>query len=197
MVTVSILNTGVGNVASVYASFSRLGAKVAIIRSPEEVLLAKAVVLPGVGSFGAGMSALSESGFDLLLLQRLNKGLPTLAICLGMQLLCRSSEESEGVKGLGFIDGTIKKFLPPLRVPHFGWNTVENKQNNESEYAYFANSYYLAEAPKGWTSYWSEYGQRFVSMIKKEKVLATQFHPEISGQYGEKLLLNWLQEASC
>lgn len=197
MVTVSILNTGVANIASVYASLSRLGAKVTIISTADEILSAKAVVLPGVGAFGAGINALSENGFDAPLLERINIGLPTLAICLGMQLLCSSSEESNGVKGLGLIDVEIKKFMPPLRVPHFGWNKVVNEKSDESEYAYFANSFYLPEAPLGWTSYWSEYGQRFVSMIRKEKILATQFHPEISGEYGRKILMNWLREASC
>lgn len=197
MRSVSILTTGVSNIASVYSSFERFGVKVSITKTLEEISNAPALILPGVGSFGAGMKALRDNGFDDPLRQRIKNGLPTLCICLGMQMLCNESEESSGVIGLGIINQKVKKFPKPFRIPQFGWNQVYSDDLRYKEYAYFANSYYLPEAPTEWTCYWSNYGIPFVSMIKRGGVLATQFHPELSGEYGRKLLSNWMQEVSC
>ena len=196
-VTVSILNTGVANIASVRAALQKAGAQVENISKADEILKAQALILPGVGAFKEGMKSLRDNQNENVLLERLDLGKPTFAICLGLQLLCDASEESPGIKGLGFIKSSIKKFPESLRVPHFGWNRVHKESEESGSYAYFANSYRLTEAPKGWEVFWSEYGEPFVAMLRRGSVVAAQFHPELSGVFGRKILSSWIKEISC
>ncbi|MCE2883127.1 MAG: imidazole glycerol phosphate synthase subunit HisH [Planctomycetaceae bacterium] len=152
-------------------------------------------MLPGVGAFAPAMKRLRESGLVEPLQERVGQGGPTLAICLGLQLLGRASEESPGTEGLGIIDSCATRFDGPVRVPQMGWNLVEPERGFEAAlagHAYFANSYRLVTRPAGWSAAWSTHGGRFVAAIQRGSVVACQFHPELSGAYGRDLLRSWL-----
>lgn len=216
---VVIIATGIANTASVEAAFARLGAEVAHTTDAGLVARARAVVLPGVGSFGAGMDVLRRLELVEVLRERIAHGRATLAVCLGLQLLCRGSEESPGVEGLGVLDAVVRRFPDTVSVPQFGWNRVragEGSRLIEDGYAYFANSYRIlperdARAQDGgaplagargceWGSDWmratTEYAGAFVSAIERGAVLGCQFHPEISGAWGQALLGRWLATAT-
>lgn len=201
MASVVIAATGVANTASVRAAFARLGVECELSASAESVARARAVVLPGVGSFAAGMAALRGGGVDEAICARIQRGAPTLAICLGMQLLFEASEESEGVQGLGVVTGTVRRFAGGLRVPQMGWNTLVAPDTCEmlrSGAVYYANSYRVEQEPRGWRAAMSEYGGAFVGAIEREGspgVVACQFHPELSGAFGAGLLRRWLVAA--
>ncbi len=191
---VSIINTGVANIASIQSAFMKLGYDTKFVDSTQDVLESKAVVLPGVGAFEAGMSALNLLGIGRPLKERITDGKPTLAVCLGMQLLCESSEESPGVEGLGVVPGSIRRFSPGIRTPHFGWNMVSGSSYFGTGYAYFANSFRLGDDPgDGWEVATCGHGEPFVAALRKGAVVACQFHPEISGDFGFSILENWLE----
>ena len=192
---VTIVETGVANIASLIAAFDKLGVDAGLTGRPEEVAAAERLVLPGVGSFGAGMEMLQEAELVDPLEERLTAGEPTLAVCLGMQLLCERSEESPGVAGLGVVPAAVERFPAEVRSPQFGWNEVEADDECRmltTGYAYFANSYRLAEKPEGWAVATADYGGRFVAALERGAVVACQFHPEISGEWGLALLERWL-----
>jgi glutamine amidotransferase len=191
---VSIINTGVANIASIESAFAKLGYATEFVGSAADIAIAKAVVLPGVGAFEAGMSALRSLGFDAALVERINAGKPTIAVCLGMQLLCESSEESPGVVGLGVLKCPVGKFSAGIRTPHFGWNQVSGSSFFGSGYAYFANSFRLGIDPgEGWEVAMCDHGEPFVAAIRRGTVVACQFHPEISGDFGFSILRKWLE----
>lgn len=194
--TVGIVRTGVANTASVAAAFMRLGCDWAFIEAASEVERAELLVLPGVGTFGAGMQALRAQGLTSAFTDRIAAGLPTLAICLGLQLLCASSEESPGVRGLGVIDAEVERLGGDgVRLPQFGWNRVTADPTAtmlRSGHAYYANSYGLQGTPTGWTCATTDYSGVFIAALEKGPVLACQFHPELSGAYGSSLLERWL-----
>lgn len=190
-----IIDTGVANTASVLAALKRCGTKASVSAAPGDVERAAFVVLPGVGAFAAGMDRLNRAGLVAPLLDRISSGRPTLAICLGMQLLCRASEESPSAAGLGMIDAEIGSFPEGVRRPQFGWNLVTpgpGCTGITSGYAYFANSYRLGSAPAGWSAAMSEHGGPFVAALERGGVLACQFHPELSGVWGSELLRGWI-----
>lgn len=190
---VAIVETGVANVASIRAALSRCGARSRPTRSAEEVCRADAVVLPGVGAFAAGMQRLLDDGTGDAIVRRVRAGRPTLAVCLGLQLLCEGSDESPGVDGLGIIGGRVRRLRGPT-VPQFGWNRVEptNGWLVRSGYAYFANGFCLRSAPRGWSVARARHGEAFVAAVERDGLLACQFHPELSGTWGRELLSRWL-----
>jgi imidazole glycerol phosphate synthase glutamine amidotransferase subunit len=197
--SVTVVPTGVANLASILAGLRRAGARPDVAGGVEAISSASRLVLPGVGSFEAAMTELRKRRLDKPLRDRMREGRPTLAICLGLQLLGSGSEESPGTPGLGVFDGRATRFDSDVRVPQLGWNWVEPEpaaQWFEAGYAYFANSYRLHTCPPGWQAVWSEHGGRFVAGIQRGAVLACQFHPELSGRWGIALLGRWLQ-ASC
>ena len=200
MADVVIVDSGVANLASITSGFVRLGASVAVTRDPIVVRRAPRVVLPGVGAFGAGMGALRAGGLDGAIRDVAASGTPLLGVCLGMQLLCEASEETPGVRGLGLIAGACRRLPGDVRVPHLGWNTVTAAPSGglvATGVAAFANSYALRDAPPGWTAAWTTHGIRFVAALEQEgdRVVACQFHPELSGAYGAGLLGRWLTGA--
>jgi len=195
---VTIIETGIANTASVIAALTRCGAEVEMTRDRAQVEGAEMLVLPGVGSFGAGMERLGRDGLIEPVRERIGARRPTLAVCLGLQLLCSSSEESPGVGGLGVIDGVVGAFPDAVRRPQFGWNSVTPEPGCaliETGYAYFANSYRLQQAPRGWSAAHADHGGRFVAALENASVLACQFHPELSGAWGAALLSRWLAGA--
>ncbi len=195
---VLIIDTGVANTASVAAALRRAGAAVTLTADAGAAARTDRLVLPGVGAFRAGMERLRDQGLADVLRDRLDQGRPTLAICLGMQLLCRASEESPGVGGLGVIDADLQRFPDDVRRPQFGWNTVtadEDCSLLQTGAAYFANSYRLVEAPPGWRVARADHGGPFIAALERRGVLACQFHPELSGRWGAGLIDRWLVRA--
>ena len=194
---VIIVQTGLANVASVQAAFERLGCEVKVTDDPSNVADAERLVLPGVGSFGAGMDTLMRRELATVLRRRIEAGAPTLAICLGMQLLATCSDESPGVQGLACLPASVSAFPKTVDTPQFGWNRIVPEPGGlltEPGYVYFANSYRFTEAPEGWTASWATYGDRFCASLQRGAVLACQFHPELSGAYGAELLNRWLRQ---
>lgn len=195
---VSIVSTGTANLASVCAAIERLGARLRIVDDAASVTGARHLVLPGVGAFGTAMEHLRERRLAEPLALRVQAGKPTLAICLGMQLLAEGSEESPGIQGLGILHGRITRFAGDLRVPQIGWNRVEPSSECrliEPGFAYYANSYKLDSPPAAWAAAKTRYGEPFVAAIERGGLLACQFHPELSGDWGLRLLRQWLDSS--
>ena len=192
---VIVVPTGTANTASVLAAFRRLGARPRLCDDAGVVAKAPYAVLPGVGVFAAAAKQLDDLELRNVLRRRIEDGLPTLAICLGMQLFCAGSEESPGASGLGIVPTTARRFSGELRVPQLGWNRVEpmGSELMEEGDAYFANTYRIEDMPPGWAGAWTRYGKPFVSALEQGPVLACQFHPELSGAWGARLLARWLE----
>lgn len=192
---IAVIVTGVANTASVLAAWRRLGADARPTEDPDVVRRADRVELPGVGSFGAAMERLRVLGIDQALRERVQAGRPTLAVCVGLQVLCDASEESPGETGLGLVPGTVRRFPGTVRVPQFGWNRVFASLAGPvgNGYAYFANSYRLPEAPVGFSAATADHGGPFVAALWRGDVLACQFHPELSGAWGLAMLDRWMR----
>jgi imidazole glycerol phosphate synthase glutamine amidotransferase subunit len=202
-VKVAVVATGVANLASVLAGLKRAGAEPTVTEDAAVVRDAASAFLPGVGAFGAGMEGLRRTGCGDAVAERARKGRPLMAICLGLQMLTDDSEETPGVAGLGVVPGHVTRFRGDVRIPHFGWNHVSPTPGArllQPGYAYFANSYKLDAVPAGWEGATSEHGGTFVAAIERGPVVACQFHPELSGDWGQDLLKRWLtasKGASC
>ena len=188
--------TGTANTASVLAAFRRLGASPSMAVGVAQATSAERLVLPGVGSFGSAVAEVQRLGLRQALVERLREGRPTLAVCVGMQLLARSSEESADIAGLAVIDQELRRFPDSVRVPQLGWNRVAVEGNEcrfvDDGWAYFANSFRMTEVPKGWNAALTDHGGTFVAALERGDVLACQFHPELSGPWGSAVLARWL-----
>lgn len=212
-VRVALAATGVANLASIIAAFRRAGAEPFLASSPDELSAAAFAVLPGVGAFGSAMSALKAAGMDEAFKDRVARGVPTLGVCAGMQLFFEASEESPGVAGMGILPGLFRRFPPQLPVPQLGWNRVRPQARDAQSglvregWAYFANSYRLAESPEGFSQglavSLAEYGESFVAALQgtggrglEASLLLCQFHPELSGPWGLGLIRAWLGRGS-
>lgn len=196
---VCVVRTGSANLASVVAALRRMGAEPEVTVDPAAVRTAHRLVLPGVGAFGAAMAHLRSAGLDGAVREHVMAERPFLAICLGLQLLGTGSEESPGVEGLGVVKARASRFPQGLIVPQLGWNLVEPApgcQLLEPGYAYYANSYRFSDAPDGWASATTDHGGNFVAAIERGPMLACQFHPELSGQWGKALLERWLARSA-
>lgn len=194
--SVHVIDTGCSNRASLLAALARAGYATSLTREAQQVAEAQAVVLPGVGSFGDALASLRVGGLAEALAERVTQDRPTLAICVGLQVLAQSSEESPGIGGLGLVEGRLQAFPSTVRVPQIGWNQLYRSRPSAAMHsigeAYFVNSYRLTEAPSGWECLWSEHGGPFLAAIRRGRVLGCQFHPEISGSFGAQLLDDWL-----
>jgi len=196
---VIVVDTGTANLASVAAGLRRAGADPVVVRDRDTIAEAPLLMLPGVGSFSAGMARLRELDVVPSLRARIIDGRPTIAICLGLQLLFEASEESPGVEGLGAIGGTVKRFVKPRIVPQLGWNRVlpvEGATLLTEGYAYYANSYRLDALPEGYSGAMSHHSEPFVAALERGPILACQFHPELSGDWGKGLIERWLARAT-
>lgn len=199
---IQIINTGVANIRSLQAAFDRLGFAWKLTEDAHEIETTTHVVLPGVGAFAAGIASIDRLGIRDSIVQRLNSDKATLCICLGLQMLCNSSDESPGVEGLGVVDAEIQRFSDQVQVPQLGWNEVTpdpdcHDARFETGEAYFANSFRLGSPPRSgeWNFATTNYDGTFVSSLWRSKTLACQFHPELSGQWGQSLLKGWYQNA--
>lgn len=198
MSEVVLMRTGTANLASVAAAFHRAGCSVRISESAEDASLADLVVLPGVGAFGAVSEQLDALGLRTPLGDRIRAGRPTMAVCLGMQLLGQGSEESPGAVGLGVIPATATSLPAGVRRPQLGWNRVaagEGCRLLSDGSAYFANSFKFDTITDGWCGALTDHGGEFVSAIERGPILACQFHPELSGAWGQALIEGWLRAA--
>lgn len=192
---VLIVRTGAANLASVVAAFERLDCSVKITDNTFAVRMAKRIVLPGVGAFGPVAKRLGENGLGEAIRYRVEENLPTLAICLGLHLLAAGSEEGEGVDGLGLLAVKASRYPESIVVPQLGWNTLnvdDRCRLLRDGVAYFANSYRLSDRPPGWQVAWSDHGGPFVAAVERGNILGCQFHPELSGTWGEGLIDRWL-----
>ena len=200
---VAIIDYGAGNLQSVKKALDFIGAESVITGNKDEINAASHIILPGVGSFADAMSCIRERDLEDTIKQAADGSKYFLGICLGLQLLFSSSEESPNVKGLGVFDGEIVT-IPRnngLKVPHIGWNSVELKQLNgifeninDNSYFYFVHSYYLKNAPEEIVAGVTEYGVPIQCAVQKGRVCATQFHPEKSGEAGIALLRNFVNQ---
>ena len=198
--TIAILDYGAGNLRSVELAFARLGVPTVVTSDAAVAMQADGLVLPGVGAFADAMNALENSGLIPALMHAKETGKPLLGICLGMQALFEGSEEGEGVKGLGFVKGYVRR-LPDtegLKIPHMGWNDIRAEKASplvenlpDEPYVYFVHSYacFADDAADVLTT--TEYGVRFCSAVQRDNVFGTQFHPEKSGRVGEQMLRNF------
>ncbi|WP_419160915.1 imidazole glycerol phosphate synthase subunit HisH [Candidatus Palauibacter sp.] len=195
---VGIVPTGVANLETVAAAFRRVGRTPRLLDSAAGIAGAAYVVLPGVGSFADGMAELRRRGWSDAIRRRVEERRPTLAICLGLQLLCAESEEAPSVPGLGCVPGRVVRPEGECRVPQLGWNRISAPAEAvflRSAVLYFANSYRLEGGPHGWATAIGRHGSRFVAGFEHGGVLACQFHPELSGRVGTGLLNRWLERA--
>ena len=197
---ITFLDYGAGNVRSVINALESLGEKVRIVRNAQEIASAERLVFPGVGNFGSVMQVLGEKKLIEPLREYLRSNRPFLGICIGLQALFEESEEAPGVRGLGFIPGTVKRFVTDLSVPHIGWNGVKIRESSRlfnglrgDEKFYFVHSYHVAPKEDVDVLTITDYGCAFVSSIQRGNVIATQFHPEKSGAAGLRILKNFLE----
>ncbi len=197
---IAIIDYGAGNIQSVNKALKHIGCDAFITRDKEQILRADGAVLPGVGSFGDTMDTMNSYGIKDTVIEYTKSGKPFLGICLGLQLLFPSSEESPEAEGLGIFDGTITK-IPSgegLKIPHIGWNSLDIKKTDglfkgieNNPYVYFVHSYFLNATDKDIVSAQTQYGVTIDAAVEKGNVFATQFHPEKSGETGLKILRNF------
>lgn len=197
----AIIDYDAGNLKSVEKALIHLGEDVAITRDRETILSAERVILPGVGAFGDAMEKLHQYGLVEVIHQVVERRIPFLGICLGLQLLFESSEESEGVPGLGVLKGKILRIsdCPGLKIPHMGWNSLEIAPESRlfagvepGAYVYFVHSYYLKAQEEEIVAASTEYSTHIHAAVESGNVYACQFHPEKSSEVGLKILENFV-----
>lgn len=199
---IAVADYGIGNLRSAQKALVHLGADARLTDDPTSVREADAVVLPGVGAFGACMSALRGSGLDTAVVEAAGSGKPFLGVCVGMQMLFDGSEETAGVRGLGVVPGTVSRLPEGVSLPHMGWNTVEVAAGAamfdgapDPLWLYFVHSYVPVPADDSVVAGWTDHGGRLVAAVEAGTVWATQFHPEKSGDAGLGVLRAFVRRA--
>ncbi len=195
---IAIIDYGMGNLRSVEKGFLKVGVDAKVVTDPRSVNNAEAIVLPGVGAFRDCMRNLDRMKLIEPILKSVRNGKPYLGICLGLQMLFTESEEFGVYKGLDVLKGKVVRFQVDLKVPHMGWNTVKLLGKppifddiKDGSYFYFVHSYYVAPDDQGIIAGTTDYGITFTSMVRKDNIIATQFHPEKSQETGLKILKNF------
>ncbi len=190
---VAIIKYNAGNIRSVYFALERLGIEATITDDQEQIRASEKVIFPGVGEASTTMKYLKERKLDILLRELTQ---PVLGICLGLQLMCAHSDEGD-TDCIGIFGLKVKKFEKKMKVPHMGWNSLQQVRGKlispdlEGRFVYFVHSYYAALGEN--TSAIAEYINPFSAAIERDNFYATQFHPEKSGPVGEKILKNFLK----
>lgn len=195
MKAVAVIDYGMGNLHSVGKALEAAGASPRIVTTGDELAGAEAVVMPGVGHFGEAMKRFDEGNLLKPIKKYLGSSRPLLGICLGMQVLFEASEEAPGVSGLGFLEGTVRRFpFSKLPVPAIGWNKVSSREEliPDDESFYFVHSYYVEPKDPDVTVCETDYGLRYCAAVRRKNVIATQFHPEKSGSAGIGFLERWV-----
>ena len=199
---IAIIDYDAGNIKSVEKALKTLGQEVVVTRDPEVILSADRVILPGVGAFGDAMGKLHDYGLVDVIHKVVEKNSPFLGICLGLQLMFESSEETPGVEGLGILKGKIVK-IPDngeLKIPHMGWNSLHFQNEGrlfanlpQDSYVYFVHSYYLQAEDESIVKATTDYSTCIHASVEKNNVFACQFHPEKSSDVGLTILKNFCE----
>ena len=199
---IAIIDYDAGNIKSVEKALKTLGQDVVITRNPETILAADKVILPGVGAFGDAMGKLHDYGLVDVIHKVVEKKIPFLGICLGLQLMFESSEETPGVEGLGLLKGKVVK-IPDngeLKIPHMGWNSLHFQNHGrlfanlpQDSYVYFVHSYYLQAEDESIVKATTDYSTCIHASVEKDNVFACQFHPEKSSDVGLTILKNFCE----
>lgn len=198
----AVVDYGAGNLRSLTRALVLAGAVPFLARTPQEAAGCDVVIVPGVGAFGAAMQRLEAAGFPAWLRAGAG-GRPLIGVCLGMQLLFESSEESPGVLGLGLLPGDVRRLPGGLKVPHMGWNQVvwrDPLQDEGAGFFYFVHSYIVRPVDPTVIVAAARYGNEFPAVVQRDRVLGVQFHPEKSGAAGQRLLrrlLAWSAAAAA
>lgn len=199
---IAIIDYDAGNLRSVEKALAFLGQKAIITRDRAQILSADKVILPGVGSFGEAMGRLRRYGLVEAIRRSVDEGIPFFGICLGLQLMFESSQESPGVEGLGLLKGKILRIpdCPGLKIPHMGWNSLEIRSDSRlfagvpsGEYVYFVHSYYLKAEDEAAVAATTEYSTHIHAAVEQGNLYACQFHPEKSGDVGLRILKNFVE----
>jgi len=208
-----IIDYKLGNMFNVQRAFNAIGYESIISDHKKDIVNSKMIVLPGVGAFKAGMKGLNSNNLVDCIKNEVKKGKPVLGICLGMQLMMSKSEEGGNHKGLDFFKGKVQKFTLPgdtdkFKVPHYGWSPIKNNISDDSYFPeksilsglkngttfYFVHSYYISLKNRKYSIATTEYGKNsFDSVLKKDNITACQFHPELSGINGLRILKNFIE----
>ena len=198
---ITILDYGAGNVPSVERALQRLGVESHRTSSSECISKAEALLLPGVGHYAALVRALDEKRLRAPLVDAIRRGVPFLGICLGLQVLFKSSEEASQLQGLNLLLGIVSALPPNVKLPHMGWNQLEKKRESSllsgidaGAYFYFAHSYAALDSSDAAAT--CSHGAEFAAVIEKQNIFAVQFHPEKSGESGARVLQNFLRLAA-
>ena len=199
---VTILDYGAGNVPSVERALQRLGAQSQRTSSPDCISKAEALLLPGVGHYAALVRALDEQNLRAPLIGAIQSGVPFLGICLGLQVLFKSSAEAAQLQGLNLLPGIVSALPPSVKLPHMGWNQLAVKRESSlltgidaGAYFYFAHSYAALDS-NGAVAATCSHGAEFAAVIEHKNIHGVQFHPEKSGEAGARLLRNFLRIAA-
>jgi len=194
-----VVDYGAGNLASVVNALERVGAPAVVSRDPAALDEADGVIVPGVGAAADTMRHLSELGFVPRLRATIERGVPFLGICMGLQVLLEVSYEGGEHRCLGIVPGIVRRLPEQVTVPHMGWNEVRLRRPHplfagipDGTDFYFVHSFYAEPSDDAWILGETDYGVRFASVLARGNVMATQFHPEKSGQWGLRLLANFV-----
>jgi len=197
---IAIIDYDAGNLKSVEKALVSLGEETIITRNFSEILGADKVILPGVGAFGDAMAQLKKYELDKVVREVAEKETPLLGICLGLQLMFESSEETPGVEGLHLLDGHIHRIpdAEGIKIPHIGWNSLEFPKESrlfkgiaDQAYVYFVHSYYLKAADEAIVAATTEYSTHIHAAVEQGNIFACQFHPEKSSTVGLQILQNF------
>ena len=200
MTRVALLDYGAGNLHSARRALERAGAQVTVTADAGEASAADALVVPGVGHFGACVRQFLDAGLGDLLTGWAAEEKPVLGICVGMQILYPTSDEDPEVKGLGLLPGAVRRLPDEVTVPHMGWNTLVPARDDPllagitDEHVYFVHSYAAVPEDDDHVVATCDYGPGFPAVVRVGSVVGTQFHPEKSADVGARVLANWLQE---
>lgn len=199
---IAVIDYDAGNIKSVEKALQSLGEDTVTTRDRETILAANGVILPGVGAFGDAMGKLQDYGLVSVIRECVDKGRPFLGICLGLQLMFESSEESPGVEGLSLLPGKIVRIPSDggLKIPHIGWNNLRFSNEgrlfrglSQDSYVYFVHSYYLQADEPEIVKATTEYGVQIHAAVEKNNLFACQFHPEKSSEVGMRILRNFIE----
>ncbi|MBR5047825.1 MAG: imidazole glycerol phosphate synthase subunit HisH [Eubacterium sp.] len=198
---IAIIDYDAGNIMSVEKAIKHLGEDLVITSDPERILASDKVILPGVGAFGDAMDMLRKAKLDQVIYDVVDRKIPFIGICLGLQLLFESSQEAPGITGLGLLPGKILRIPDEegLKIPHMGWNSISCRKDSklfkglpEEPYVYFVHSYYLAAENKEDVAATTYYSTLIHAAVEHDNIYACQFHPEKSGTVGLKILDNFI-----
>lgn len=202
---IAIVDYGVGNLYSVEKAFAKFSDDVILTQSADVIDKADKVVLPGVGAFGDCMKNFKASGLMDAVMRAVENNKPVMGICVGLQIMFEGSEESPDIKGLGIFKGMVRKInAPGLKIPHMGWNNLTINENThvdinlfknirKNPYVYFVHSYHAVPEDKSIILATSIYGEEITAAVGKNNVIATQFHPEKSGDIGLSIIKNFVE----